>query len=136
MNNGQLQSYHDELATWNRIIAFHKAELRQALVQIGALLEMPAMSRSDSKDGNAFSDQLMVQEQQFDFITHQITSQRNRLEKTIPFESSIIAPPLTHQQDLIRSKIKAAERNFNNTKYNCSSYLSTFLSECVSAISV
>lgn len=136
MNNGQLQYYHEELASWNRIIDFHKAELMQALVQIGALLEVPSMSRSDAKNGNAFSDQLIVQEQQFDFITHQITSQRNRLEKTIAFQSAIIPPVISHQQDLIRSKIKAAERNFNNTKYNCSSFLSTFLSECVSAISV
>ena len=126
---GPHQYYHDELDRWSLAIAFHKDELREAVRQLGVLLEKQITSSVNVKESGAFTDRLMAQEQQFDHITNQIISQQQRLEQTASFPVNPVESPVTHQQDSLRSKMKNAEWNFVRIKYACSTFLSSFLSD-------
>jgi hypothetical protein len=60
-------------------------------------------------------------------ITYQIISQRQRLERVVFYSGNPIDVPVSQKQDALRSKMKIAERNFIQTQYSCSVYLSSFL---------
>ena len=125
---GPFQYYKDELTRWKRIIEFHKEELRESVYQIGALLERQ-ISAANGKIGNALADQLMVQENQFDYISNLIASQNQRLDQSISHLLVPIDDALSNQQDMLRIKMKNLEGLFLRTKYSCSTFLSTFLNK-------
>jgi hypothetical protein len=136
---GQFQYYSDELSGWSRVIAMHKESLRESVRQLSVILLqslLPSANTGDSntaapgiseKESNAFTDQLMVHEQQFDHIAHQIISQRQRLERTSLYPGSPVECPVCQQQDSLRIKMQNTERNFIRIKYTCSIFLSSFL---------
>lgn len=124
---GQHQYYQDELSRWCQIIAFHKDELRESVRQINVLVEQRIISSANQKESDAFTDRLMVQEQQFDHITNQIISQQQRLERNGPYPGKPVESPVSLLQDSLRSKMKNAESSFIRTKYTCSIFLSSFL---------
>jgi hypothetical protein len=126
---GQLEFYNDELKSWHRRIEFYKIELRDTFGHISLFLECHTLSHTDARAGGAFTDQLMVQEQQFEHFINQISCQRQRLEQALSFEDEPIESSVTHHQDILRSRMKASERSFTNTNHNCSVYLSSFLNE-------
>ena len=123
---GPFQYYKDELNSWRRIIAFHKEELRESVCQIAVLSDQQVISAANGKTGNAFTDQLMVQENQFDHIGNLIASQRQRFDRAISQLPSPIDEELSTRQDQLRAKMRDAEKNFLRTKYSCSEFLSTF----------
>jgi hypothetical protein len=133
---GQFQYYIDELNGWNRAIVFHKEELQELVRQISVLLCQGIVSFSNEKVSNSFTDQLLVQEQQFDHITQQIFSQQQRLERVSSYFDKPIEYPVSQQQDSLRSKMKNIERIFIHTKYSCSFFLSLFLSDRFMALRV
>jgi len=124
---GQYQYYSDELNGWSRTIEFLKEELRQSIRQIGMLRDQQVLSATSQKAGEAFTDRFIVQEQQFEHITYQIIGQKQRLERTALYTGRPIDVPVSQTQNALRSKMKIAERNFLQTKYTCSAYLSSFL---------
>src|SRR5690349_13998347 len=126
---GPFQYYQDELNSWRRIIVFHKEELRETVRQIGALTDRVIVSDAGVKASNAFADQLMVQENQFDHIGNLIDSQHQRFDRTKSYPSVVIDQSLSNQQDLLRAKMNTLERVFLRTKYSCCIFLSTFLSK-------
>jgi hypothetical protein len=126
---GQLQYYCDELKAWARLIQFNKAELQESLRQITLLSNNSFVSAPDSAQCNSFTDQLIVQEQQFDYLVNQIDSQLQRLERTSLLKDKTVTASDFNQQDRLRSKMKGAERAFTNTKFNCSTFLSSFLND-------
>lgn len=122
---GQLQYYNDELKAWFRIIDFHKSEVNELLPQLNVMLSFPLISLHDLKAGNAFIDQLMVQEQRFDHVRHYFEQQAQRLEYafTSPDE---LEPSVIALQESCRAKMKAYEVAFIRTKYDCCVFLSGF----------
>jgi hypothetical protein len=124
---GQFQYYSDELNSWSRTIEFLKEELRRSVRQIALLMSQQVISADCEKTGNTFTDRFIVQEQQFEHIIFQIISQQQRLERTALYPCNPIDASVSHSQDALRSKMKFAERNFLQTKYTCSAYLSSFL---------
>jgi hypothetical protein len=125
----QFQYYHDELTSWSQSIEFQKNQITSALSRLGLLSDMESRIALDAKDQNAFIDQLLVQEQQFDFIANLITSQRHRMEKIFALGSAAGDASISNHQEILRSKMKSNERNFLNTRYNCSMYISDLLNE-------
>jgi hypothetical protein len=130
---GQPQYYNDELKSWIRSIEFHRIQLHESLRHINLLLEHPVVPLPISKECGAFIDQLIVQEQQFDYLVNQIGGQLQRLERTPFFDETPMDISISRQQDALRSKMKTSERNFTNTKYNCSVHLSSSLTHDVPA---
>lgn len=124
---GQFQYYNDELNGWNKSLTFHKEQLRESVRQIGVLLDLQIITAADEKLSEEFTDQLMVQEQQFDHIAHQLISQQQRLDPTVFYAGKAIDDPISQHQDSLRSKIRNAERNFLRIKYSCAIFLSSFL---------
>lgn len=122
---GQLQYYNDELKAWCRIIDFHKSELHALLTQLNVVLNFPVVSLPDSKAGNAFSDQLMVQEQRFDHIRHHFEQQARRLEHAIASPDNLETLLVDHQESC-RTKMRIYELGFIKTKYDCTVFLSAF----------
>lgn len=125
----QFQYYRDELSSWSQSIEFQKNQISNALSRLGLLSEMEGRMASDVKEQNAFVDQLLVQEQQFDFIVNLIASQRHRMEKIFALGSAAGDSSISSHQEVLRSKMKSNERNFLNTRYNCSSYISDLYNE-------
>ena len=125
----QFQYYRDELTSWSQSIEFQKNQISNALSRLGLLSEMEGRVASDAKEQNAFIDQLLVQEQQFDFIVNLIASQRHRMEKIFALRSATGDSSISSHQEVLRSKMKSNERNFLNTRYNCSSYISDLYDE-------
>jgi hypothetical protein len=130
---GLFQYYKDELNSWIRTLNFHKEELRESVSQLGVLSDLQIISSANGKASNSFLDQLMVQESNFDYIGNLIASQQNRLDQAIAHLRSSDDDGLSAQQDLLRAKMQNAERQFVRTKYTCSIFLSTFLTEKQSA---
>lgn len=125
----QFQYYRDELSSWSQSIEFQKNQISNALSRLGLLSEMEGRMASDVKEQSAFIDQLLVQEQQFDFIVNLISSQRHRMEKIFALGSAAGDSSISSHQEVLRSKMKSNERNFLNTRYNCSSYISDLYDE-------
>lgn len=125
----QFQYYRDELNSWSQSIEFQKNQISNALSRLGLLSEIEGRVASDAKEQNAFIDQLLVQEQQFDFIVNLIASQRHRMERIFALGSAAGDSSIASQQEVLRSKMKSNERNFLNTRYNCSSYISDLYNE-------
>ena len=125
----QFQYYRDELSSWSQSIEFQKNQISNALSRLGLLSEMEGRMASDVKEQNAFIDQLLVQEQQFDFIVNLIASQRHRMEKIFALGGAAGDSSISSHQEVLRSKMKSNERNFLNTRYNCSSYISDLYNE-------
>ena len=124
----QFQYYYDELTSWSQSIEFQKKQLGNALSTLGLLSEMEGID-SVVKDQNSFTDQLLVQEQQFDFIANLITSQRQRMEKIFALGSAAGDASISNHQASLRAKMKSNERSFLNTRFNCSTYISDLLNE-------
>jgi len=122
---GQLQFYNDELKAWFKIIDFHKAELNELVTQLNVLLSFPLLSSQDSKAGNAFIDQLMVQDQRFDHVHHHFEHQAQRLEHAFT-SSDELEHSVVELQESCRIKMKAYEVAFTKTKYGCFDFLSGF----------
>jgi len=122
---GQLQYYNAELNTWVRSIDFHKRELNELQAQLNVLLNFPLVSLPSSKAGNAFIDQLIVQEQRFDHVRQHLDHQALRLKHAIispgKLESAVVVI-----QESCRMKMQIYERAFIKTKYNCCVFLSDF----------
>lgn len=132
---GQFQYFNDELSGWSRIVAVHKEGLRESVRQIGLLLSQQITSSANRKESNSFTDQLMVQEQQFDHLAHQIVSQQQRLERSASHShGKAVAHFICQQQDTLRLKMQNAERCFIRTKYSCSAFLSSFFGHLVLAV--
>lgn len=126
---GQLQFYNDELNSWQRTVEFHKQRLREAVANIGNALQRTVSASAFSKEGGMFTDQLLVQDQQFDHLIHQIVSQRQRLERMAISDDNSIDTSIVVHQDTVRTKMKTSERDFINTKYACSIYLSSLIND-------
>lgn len=132
---GQLQYYNAELNAWLRSIDFHKRELNELLTLLNVLLNFPLVSLPDSKAGNAFIDQLMVQEQQFDHVRQHFDQQAQRLKNAIISADKLESSTLTIQQNC-RMKMKTYELAFVKTKYNCSIFLAGFFQPDQMAVQV
>jgi hypothetical protein len=121
--------YVDELARWNLTVEFHKEEARAFVSKIVMVADQQGIDHAHERESNSFIDLLMVQQQEFDHLSIRIVSQQQRFEQTISFQSKPVDDSLCQQQDTLRSKMHAIERTFVRTKYNCSVFLSSFLSD-------
>jgi hypothetical protein len=126
---GLSQYYNDELTDWYRVLTFHKAESRALVSKIAVVLEQQAISSVHEKESSSFIDQFMVQQQEFDHISNQITSQQQRLERTVSFPVKSVEFPISTTQDTLRARMQSLERNFIRLKYTCSLFLSSFLND-------
>jgi hypothetical protein len=124
-----LHYYIDELAGWNRSVEFHKEDARAFVGKIVMVADQQSIDRAHERESNSFIDQLMVQQQEFDHISIRIASQQQRFEQTISLQGKPVDYSLCQQQDALRSKIHTMERTFVRAKYNCSIFLSSFLSD-------
>lgn len=122
---GQLQYYNDELKAWFRIIEFRKIELNELLAQLNVMLSFPLVSLPDLKNCNALIDQLMVQEQRFDHVSHHFEHQAQRLERALTSHDSL-EPSVVALQESCRNKMKSYEVTFVKTKYDSFVFLSGF----------
>ena len=132
---GQLQYYNDELKAWVRIIDFHKSELHELMTQLHVMLNFPVVSLPDSKGGNAFVDQLMVQDQRFEHLRQHIEHQSGRLEHSLVAPGSI-EPLVIGFQESCRVKMKTYEIAFIRTRYDCLLFLSAFFQPNPAAVLV
>ena len=127
MPNGLFQYYTEELAAWSKAAEFHQGESREISTRIGVMHDQLPHSEKDQKDGDEFIDQLAVQQQVLNSIVQMISAQEQRLNKTPSPKTIEVA--VCQQQDTLRGKMYNAERNFIRTKYNCYSFLSSFLTD-------
>lgn len=122
---GQLQYYHDELATWEEVVESRKRELREQLRHISVLLDFPVVSLPVSRSGNAFVDRLIVLEQQFDYLRNLLRHQLQRIERVIPMTEGPDAT-MVQMQKTLRTKLRVCETTFIKTKFDCSVLISGF----------
>lgn len=126
---GQFQYFDEELSGWTRIIVSHKETLGESVRQLAMLVNYNLITGSAEVECGAFTDQLMVQEQQFDFLSGLIVDQKHRLHRALHTPDAPIENHVCEQQESIRSKMKTAERNFIRSKYNCSFFIASFFGE-------
>jgi hypothetical protein len=122
---GQFQYYSDELQSWFRSITFIKEALSELVRQVAVGIENTASTDPHEKEGGDFIDQFMVQEQQFSHLAGQITSQQQRLEQSTSIVGQVPDDSACQQQNLLRTRMHANERNFVRLKYTCTVFLST-----------
>jgi hypothetical protein len=127
---GLFQYYKDELTGWNRTIVQCKGELGELVRKITVGEDQQIISAS-IKESDNFVDLLMEEEQKFDHLLNLVAGQLQRLERWL--SDKPIEPPISRQQDLLRTRMHAIEKNFIHTKYGCSIFLSSFFQKQVVA---
>jgi hypothetical protein len=122
-----VEYYADELADWNRILTFLKAESDGFERRLAAALEKKNIIPGEEKERGKLLDLFLVQHQRFDFIQKEIESQQHRLSHNTPVENKLIENPIASQQNTLRARMHGVEKDFLRIKYSGYLFLSSFL---------
>ncbi len=127
MAYGIVEHYVEELADWAKILVFHKSESGSFERRLAAVSGHKRATPDLEKESGELLDLFLVQHQQFDFLQKQIESQQHRLSHAVRSNDKPVEIPISSQQNTLRSKMQSIEKEFNRTKYNGYSFLSSFL---------
>lgn len=94
------QYYNDELFGWNRVIEFYKAQSGELIRQITIGLDQQHTLLPPDNRNTGFIDEFMKLERNLNLVASQITSQLQRLER------SIISPEDPLKRTFVSSKIR------------------------------
>jgi hypothetical protein len=122
---GEIQCYSDEVASWVRSINFRKGEVADLLRQVSVIMNFPLVPLPHLKTGNALTDRLMVQQQQFDNLQRQFVDHEKLLKRALGSPERL-ASPIVERQSTFRNRMRTYELTFIKTKYSCSVFLSDF----------
>ena len=120
------QYYKDELTGWNSTLETYNQQSGEFVRKISVGTKQQIKAGPD-KESETFIDRFMAQEQNFGQITNLITSQQQRLDRSVTIPVKPIEDSICDQQDLLRTRMHAAEKNFVRIKYACSVFMSSFL---------
>ena len=108
--------FDDELTGWSRVLDLHKEESESMVRKLTFLTGRHA---GYDKESESYRNQLLVQEQHIGYLKILINNQRLLFARS----GKSGMPSISAQQDVLRTKMHAEEKNFTRIKYGCTFFL-------------
>lgn len=119
--------YLSELDDWSRAVSFYEEEIEALELKLEEIIHrntIPNLAANTEVFLKNFQQQLV----QFELLESEIREQENLLtHDDEPDEDRAILPATKMQQTTLREQMKAAEKNFIESKYHCYEFLSETL---------
>ena len=106
----------DELTGWSRVLDFHKEESEKMVRRLTFLVSRHA---GYDRESDSFRNQLLVQGQHIGYLKILINNHRLLFARS----RKPLLPAFVTQQDVLRTKMHAEEKNFTRIKYGCTFFL-------------
>lgn len=118
-----IESYHNELKEWDRVIGFYVMEVRVFEKRLEEVVKLNS-KKEVLAEAEHFQNQFILQKEQFDQLQHQIHQQEARIKSEVLSDKPSINMPVTDKQVSLTNKMQVAERIFEETRRSFYHFLS------------
>lgn len=110
-----IESFHNKLKEWDKVIGFYVVELRGFEKRLEEVVQ--ANCKKDVlAEAEHFQNQFILQKEQFDVLQHNIHVEEAKIKAEVLSSETPINIPVTPTQVTLTNKMQIAEKIFEETR--------------------